>query len=247
MVGAAALVSAKPDGYTLAFLGISACIAQYTSVQPVPMDKYTAVSGIINPELFLLVNADTPFKTFEDFLEFAKANPKAIKNGNAGAGVIDHLYSTKFANVARVTFTQVPYKGWGPSLAALAGGHVDSMFVAMGPAKAMIKAGKIRPLAIAADVRHSAYPDIPTMKEKGVDITMPFWESIVVPKGTPLNVIDTLDDAIQQSFADPGVQQKIEDSGLDINYMDTAEIAALRKRSDAQVKEMIEEAGLSQE
>ena len=93
IVGAKALVDAKPDGYTMGFLGISATIAQYTSVSPVMMSEYKAVSGVINPALFLLVHADTPWKTLQEFVAFAKANPGKIKNGNAGAGVIDHLYS----------------------------------------------------------------------------------------------------------------------------------------------------------
>ena len=244
MVGATALADSKPDGYTLGFLGISAAIAQYTSVSPVMMDRYTAVSGVINPALVLLVNTKSPLKTLEEFVEYAKANPAKIKNGNAGAGVIDHLYSTEFSKVAGVKFTQVPYKGWGPSLAALAGGHIDSMFVAIGPAKALIKAGKIRPVAIAAQVRHPSYPDLPTMKGSGVDIVMPFWESIVVPSGTPDDVIAILDRAINKSFQDKGVKKRIKDSGLDVSYMGTGGIAKLRAKSDAKVRSMVEALGL---
>jgi len=246
MVGAKALADAKPDGYTMGFLGISAAIAQYTSVSPVMMSEYKAVSGVINPALVLLVNADRPWKTLQEFVDYAKANPGKIKNGNAGAGVIDHLYSSDFAKVAGVEFTQVPFKGWGPSLAALAGGHVDSMFVAIGPAKAMISAGKIRPIAIAAQERHPNYPDIPTMKEGGVDINMPFWESIVVPDDTPDDVVKVLDDAIRKAFADPGTKKKIKDSGLDVSYLDTAGIARLRADSNESVKNMVESLGLSQ-
>jgi tripartite-type tricarboxylate transporter receptor subunit TctC len=245
MVGAKALADSKPDGYTMGFLGISAAIAQYTSVSPVMMKSYTAVAGIINPELVVLVNNDRPWKTFGEFLDYARKNPGKVKNANAGAGVIDHLYSTEFGKVAGVKFIQVPYKGWGPSLAALAGGHVDTMFVAIGPAKALIKAGKIRPLAIAAEKRHPAYPDLPTMKEGGVDIVMPFWESIVVPAGTPQADIAVLEDAIQKAFADPGVQKRIKDSGLDVSFMDTAGIAKLRAASDQKVKSMVEALGLN--
>lgn len=244
MVGAKALADAAGDGYTLGFLGISAAIAQYTSVSPVMMDEYKPVGGIINPELVLLVNASSPWKTFGDFMAYAKKNPGKIKNANAGAGVIDHLYSSKFAKVAGVEFTQVPYKGWGPALAALAGGHVDSMFVAIGPAKALIKAGKIRPLAIASAQRHSSYPDIPTMKEGGVDITMDFWESIVVPSATPDAIVATLDGALVKAFADSGVQKKIKDSGLDLAYMPNKDFVAFRTKADAQVKEMVKAVGL---
>lgn len=246
LVGAKALVDSAPDGYTLGFLGISATIAQYTSVSPVMMSEYRAVSGVINPSLFLLVNAASPWKTLQEFVEYGKANPGKIKNGNAGAGVIDHLYSSEFGKVAGVQFTQVPFQGWGPSLAALAGGHVDSMFVAIGPAKAMIGAGKIRPVAIAAEERHPAYPDIPTMKEGGVDITMPFWESIVVPANTPDSVVKILDEAIRKAFQDPATQKKIKDSGLDVTYMDTEGIAKLRAESDANVKRIVEALGLRQ-
>jgi tripartite-type tricarboxylate transporter receptor subunit TctC len=244
LIGAKGLVDAAPDGYTLGFLGISAAIAQYTSVSPVMMSEYKAVSGVINPSLFLLVNSASPWKTVKEFVAFAKANPGKIKNGNAGAGVIDHLYSSDFGKVAGVEFTQVPFKGWGPSLAALAGGHVDSMFVAIGPAKAMIGAGKIRAVAIAAEERHPAYPDIPTMKEGGLDITMPFWESIVVPANTPDDVVKILDQAIRKAFQDPGTQKKITDSGLDVSYMDTQGIGKLRAQSDAKVKMMVQDLGL---
>jgi tripartite-type tricarboxylate transporter receptor subunit TctC len=247
LVGAKALVDSAPDGYTLGFLGISAAIAQYTSVSPVMLNEYKAVSGIINPSLFLVVNSDSPWKTLKDFVDHARANPGKIKNGNAGAGVIDHLYSSEFGKVAKVEFTQVPFQGWGPALAALAGGHVDSMFVAIGPAKAMIGAGKLRPVAIAAAQRHPAYPDIPTMKEGGVDITMPFWESIVVPAKTPDDIVAVLDGAIRKAFADPDVQKKVKESGLDLNYMGTAEIGALRNQSDAKVKEIVQSLGLKQQ
>ncbi|KIX14872.1 Bug family tripartite tricarboxylate transporter substrate binding protein [Dethiosulfatarculus sandiegensis] len=245
MVGAKALADAKPDGYTLGFLGISAVIAQYTSVSPVMMDQYQAVSGVINPPLVCLVNTKSKFKTFKDFVAFGKKNPGKIKNANAGAGVIDHLYSSEFGKVAGIKFTQVPYKGWGPSLAALAGGHVDSMFVAMGPAKALIKAGKIKALAIAAEKRYPAYPDLPTMKEMGVDITMPFWESIVVPKGTPAKVVAALDKALKAAFDDPSTKKKIKNSGLDVSYMATAEIVKFRQASDKKVEEMVTALGLN--
>jgi tripartite-type tricarboxylate transporter receptor subunit TctC len=247
LVGAKGLVDSAPDGYTLGFLGISAAIAQYTSVSPVMMSEYKAVSGVINPSLFLLVNTASPWKSLKEFVSYAKANPGKIKNGNAGAGVIDHLYSTDFGKVAGVEFTQVPYKGWGPALAALAGGHVDSMFVAIGPAKAMIEAGKIRAVAIAAEERHPAYPDIPTMKEGGVDVTMPFWESIVVPAKTPDDIVKILDEAIRKTFQDPGTMKKIKDSGLDVSYMDTQGIAKLRASSDAKVKKTVQELGLKPE
>lgn len=246
LIGAKGVVDSDPDGYTLGFLGISAAIAQYTSVSPVMMTEYKAVSGVINPSLFLLVNTASPWKSVREFVDHAKANPGKIKNGNAGAGVIDHLYSSEFGKVAGVEFTQVPFKGWGPSLAALAGGHVDSMFVAIGPAKAMISAGKIRALAIAAEERHPAYPDIPTMKEGGVNISMPFWESIVVPAKTPDNIVKILDEAIRKAFEDAGTQKKITDSGLDVTYMNTQEIMKLRAASDAKVKEMVEALGLRQ-
>jgi tripartite-type tricarboxylate transporter receptor subunit TctC len=246
LVGAKGVVDSAPDGYTLGFLGISAAIAQYTSVSPVMMSEYKAVSGIINPSLFLLVNTASPWKTLPEFVNHAKANPGKIKNGNAGAGVIDHLYSSEFGRVSGVEFTQVPFQGWGPALAALAGGHVDSMFVAIGPAKAMIGAGKIRPIAIAAEERHPAYPDIPTMKEGGVDVVMPFWESIVVPAQTPDTVVSILDEAIRKAFQDSATQKKIKDSGLDVSYMNTAGIEKLRAESDANVKRIVEALGLRQ-
>jgi tripartite-type tricarboxylate transporter receptor subunit TctC len=246
LVGARALVTAAPDGYTLGWLGISAAIAQYTSVAPVMMKEYKAVSGAINPPLVLMVYSGAPWKTLKEFVSYAKANPGKVKNGNAGTGVIDHLYSAEFGEITGITFTQVPYQGWGPALAALAGGHVDCVFVAIGSAKAMMGAGKMRPIAIAGDARHPSYPDIPTMKEGGVNIVMPYWESFVVPLKTPDDVVKTLDQAIQKSFRDPATQKRIKDASLDVVYMDTKGIEELRTKSDATVKKIIHSLGLGQ-
>jgi tripartite-type tricarboxylate transporter receptor subunit TctC len=243
LIGVQAMVDAKPDGYTLGFPGISAVIAQYTSVSPIMMDEYTPISGIINPSVTMWVNAKSPWKTFEEFVDYAKNSSKKIKNGTAGAGVIDHLYSTELSEKTGIRFNQIPYKGWAPAITALAGGHVDSVFAGFGPAKSMESAGKIRPLAIGSNNRHSSHPGLPTMKEGGVDITMPFWESLAVPVGTPTEIIIILDDAIRKSFDSPAFQ-KVNQKTVGVSYIGTKEIVKLRIKSNKQVKKLIEKVGL---
>lgn len=247
MVGAKELVDSKPDGHTIALLGISATIAQYTSVSPIMLDEYVAVSGIIYPPLLLLVHQNAPWKTLGELIDYGKKNPMKLKNGNAGTGVIDHLYSSKFSKTTGVQFTQVPFRGWGPALAELAGGHVDTVFSAMGAAKPLITAGKIRPLGIAAEKRYPAYPEIPTFKENGVDLIFNFWESVVVPKGTPKEIINILDEAVRKAFADLETKQKIKEAGLDLEYMDTEGIARLRKESDREIFAIVKDLGLQVE
>lgn len=244
MVGAKELIDSKPDGYTICLLGISATIAQYTTASPIMLEEYIAVSGLIYPPLLLFVNQNAPWKKLEELIEFGKKNPMKLKNGNAGTGVIDHLYSSEFTKVTGVQFTQVPFRGWGPALAELAGGHVDTVFVAMGAAKPLMAAGKIRPLGIAGEKRYPAYPEIPTFRESGYDLVFSFWESIVVPKGTPKEVIFLLDDAIRKTFGDPDIKQRIKDAGLDIDYMDTEGIAKFRKESDKTILRLVTELGL---
>jgi len=243
LLGVKALVDAKPDGYTVGFPGISAVIAQYTSVSPIMMDEYIPVSGILNPSPTLWVNTDASWKSLEEFIEYGKANPMKVKNGNAGAGVIDHLYSSEFSKKTGVKFAQIPFKGWAPALTELAGGHVDSVFAAFGPAKSMEGAGKIRPLAIGAEERHPSRPEIPTMKEGGVDIVMPFWESLAVPKGTPQSIVDILDNAIRKAFEDPELQ-KMNENTVNVSYIGFEEIAELRKQSNERIKELVEMVGL---
>lgn len=243
LIGVQAMVDSKPDGYTVGFPGISAVIAQYTSVSPVMMDQYIPVCGILNPSPSLWVNANSPWKTLKEFIEYGKANPGKIKNGTAGAGVIDHLYSTEFSKITGVVFTQVPYQGWAPALTELAGGHVDSVFAAFGPAKPMEGAGKIRSLAIGSEARHPSRPDMLTMKESGVDTVMPFWESFAVPLGTPKNIIAILDDAIRKAFEDPEFQKMNKDS-VYVTYIGTREIEKLRTESNARIKTLVEMVGL---
>lgn len=244
LIGARALVNSKPDGYTLGWFGISAVTGQYIFRDPVAMDQYMPVSGILNPSFVFWVNSKSPLRTLRDFVEYAKKNPGKIKNGNAGSGSIDHLYSVQFAMLAGIEMTQVPYRGSGQALVDLAGGHLDSVLAALGPAKPMETTGQIRAIAIGSDTRHPLRPDVPTIKEGGVNMTMPFWESVAVPLGTPSNIVAILDKAIREAFDDPDFQKKNMDT-VAMSYMGgTKEIAKLRMETNETIRRLVEALGL---
>ena len=120
---------------------------------------------------------------------------------------------------------------------------MDSVFSAFGPAKPMEATGQIRAIAIGSDTRHPSRPDLPTIKEGGVDITMPFWESVVVPVGTPNNIVAILDKAIREAFGDPDFQKKNMDT-VAVSYIGTNEIVKLRMESNETVKRLVEAVGL---
>lgn len=243
LVGAKALVESPPDGYTIGWLGVSAALAQYTTLAPVMMDEYITVARTIHQPLMLLVKSDAPWKSIPEFLEHAKG--KKIKNGNAGTGVIDHIFSGAFAKETGVEFIQAPYTGWAPALAALAGGHIDVVFAGMAASRPLLKAGKIRSLGVSADTRRAMYPEVPTFREQGVTIrTTAYWESFVVPKGTPASVVRVLEDAIDKSLRDPEVEKKLRDSDIEIEFLGSQASAAFRKEQDDFLKTHVDALGL---
>ncbi len=219
---AAFVKNAKPDGYTLLVAGGS----ESTSVgnhQKLPYDirtDFTAIIQFNRQRNFLAVRGDTPWKTVDDFVKEAKANPGKYTYGSSGAGSIYHSALLAFAKKAGLDMKHVPYKGGAPALAALLGGHVDLIVISPDEGKAMLDSGQIRPLATLSDGRHEAYPDVPTLQELGYDLYLENMKGLVGPAGMPPEVVAYLHDNFKKAIETETFKTLAAKAGIELQYRD---------------------------
>ncbi len=172
----------------------------------------------------LVVPADSKFATLEAFIAEAKARPGRVSVGNSGFGNIWHLSASAFAKKAGVDLLQIPYAGAAPTVQAVLGGHIEA-FVASPPEVApQVAGGKLKILAVMADKRNAAFPDVPTLKEKGIDLSIGTWRAIGAPAGTSDDAVKLLHDAFAKGMREKSFVDFMTQRGLTIRYMNTREL-----------------------
>jgi len=244
VIGHKVVKEAKPDGYTLAQSGTSVMF-QYTK-PGINIWDYTWLANIYSAPFFIAVPSNAPFKTLKELVDYGKANPKKLRHGNSGTGSTTHLGSESFGRKAGIEFTQIAYKGEGPSVIGIASGEVDVAFGVIAAFQQMIEAGKLRILALCDERRHPKYGQIPTCKELGYDFEWDAWEAIFGPKGLQENrgVYPKLSEAIRKAIHDPELNHKMSAIGLDIRYRTGEELEKWLKENDRETKKIIFDLGL---
>ena len=221
--------SAKPDGYTISHMAIT--VLRVPVMQKVafdPMKDFTWIMHMSGFQFATFVRADSPFKTFKDLVDFARANPGKLTYGTPGAGTSLHIGMELIAKHSGVKLTQVPFKGTVEALPALEGGHV--MAVAGGSeAWPLVQAGRIRALVAWTEKRNPRIPDVPTLKELGYPFVFDSPYGMAGPKGMDPAIVKRLHDAIKKAMADPKTIEVRNRFSMEDRYMDTATYAAFNK------------------
>jgi tripartite-type tricarboxylate transporter receptor subunit TctC len=193
--------TARPDGYTISQLAITAFrVPHMQKVDWDPINDFTYIIGLAGYTFGIVVKADSPFKTFQDLIAYARANPGRLSYATPGTGTSLHLAMEEIAAKAGVQFLHVPFKGYGDGAIALMGGHVMVQVDSTGWAK-QVDAGTQRLLATLGD-RRTRW-NAPTVKELGVDTVSNSPFGLVGPKGMPREVVKVLHDAFRKSLDDP--------------------------------------------
>jgi len=214
-IGTEAVVRAAPDGYTILLVnpanGINASL--YKKLNFNFIQDIVPVAGIMRVPNVMEVNPDVPAKTVKEFIEYAKTNPGKVNMASSGNGTSVHLSGELFMAMTGVKLVHVPYRGSGPALTDMLGGQVQVMFDNMPASIEHIRAGKLRALAVTTSERSPALPDVPTLAETVPGYEASAWFGIGVPKGTPAEVIDKLNKAMNAALADPATKAKLADLG----------------------------------
>jgi tripartite-type tricarboxylate transporter receptor subunit TctC len=202
-----AVAHTAPDGYTL--------LLAYTgnAINATFLGDIAPVASIDRAPFVMEVNPSFPAKTVAEFIADAKANPGKISYGSGGVGSISHLSAELFKMMAGVDIVHVPYRGGAPALTDLIGGQVQVVFDPIASSIEYIRAGRLRPLAVTTRERSVALPDVPTVADFVPGYETSVWFGIGVAKGTPTEVIERLNKAINEVLADPKIKARLADLG----------------------------------
>jgi tripartite-type tricarboxylate transporter receptor subunit TctC len=223
-----AAINSPPDGYTMVYLGTSATVnPSFFESPPFNVLRDIApVSGVADFPFAFVVNKSIPSKSVAEFIAYAKANPGKISMASFGAGTSSHLAGELFQAMTGIKLVHVPYRGEAFALADMISGHVEVMFDTLSAALPHIRSGALRALAMAGKNRYEGLPDIPTVGETVAGYDAMSWGGIGVPRGTPPEIIDRLNQAINAGLADPIVRRRLLDVACVPIFYTPAEFSA---------------------
>ena len=236
-IGTAVAAKGEPDGYTLllADTGFSTGISLYSKPGYHPLKDFAPVSMGATTPIVAVVHPSVPVKNMQELIALAKRKPGAISVGSGGTGGSVHLAAELFQLQTGTKFVHVPYKGSGPASVDLVAGQIQLMFSTAPPVMALIKAGRIRALAVASTSRSSLLPDVPSMKEAGVpNFVATNWYGVLVPVGTPAAIINRLHQEMVKTTALPDVRQRLAGAGLEPSSSKTPQEFGAFVKSDVE-------------
>jgi len=244
-VGLNECVAAAPDGYTIVFPGISSITQPLVSqTQYEYVEALEPICQLEYKPQGLIVKADSPFKTLDDLVKYAKANPGKLKFGHSGDGGPTHLATVLFMKAAGIEMTGVPFAGIGPVMTAFLGNHVDIAVASIGDVKSYLKSGEARMLAVANETRDKAFPDIPTYKEQGYDVVLPMWDGISAPKGLPVDVKEKLVKGFEGIIGDADLQKQFADMSVTPAFLPPDQFKAMMIKQRDAFAPIIKELGI---
>jgi tripartite-type tricarboxylate transporter receptor subunit TctC len=218
-IGVGRAARAAPDGYTVS-IGNWLSHVGASAVYPVQYDvlkDFEAVSLLTNSPILITARKDFPASDLKELIAWLKANPDKASAATVGAGSASHVSGVYFQRATGTRFQFVPYRGGGPAVQDEVAGHVDLMFNEATGALPYVLSNQIKTYAVLAKRRWFAAPEIPTSEELGVPgINISFWHGLWVPKGTPKEIVVTLNAAVVAALADPTVRKRLTDIGQEI-------------------------------
>lgn len=250
-VGTKAVAKSEPDGYTLV-LGYTGTLAigpsLYKSVGYDPRKDFAPIGLIGNAPNSLVVNPSFPAKTVAELIAYAKANPGKVNFGSAGAGTASHITGEYFARAAGITLVHIPYKGTGPALTDLLGGHIPMAFAPIPASHPNVTAGKLRALAVTSITRSGLLPDVPTMVEAGLPgFDASLYYGLAAPAGTPRPVIDKLNKVLREALGSDEVKRQLGNDGTEITPGTPEDYADFIDKDEKKWAQLVKASGVEQE
>jgi tripartite-type tricarboxylate transporter receptor subunit TctC len=246
-IGSRAVSKSAPDGYTI-LLGYSGTLAigptLYGNVGYDPRKDFDPIGRIGTAPNTLVVHPSVPVHSVRELIAYAKTNPNGLNFGSAGIGTVSHVCGEYFASAAGITLTHVPYKGTGPAIIDLLGGHIPMAFAPVPATHDNAVTGKLRMLAVTSAVRSTLLPDVPTIAEAA----LPGFEAVlryglVAPPGTPRPIIERLNAALNNALASDDVRSRLAIEGAEPLPSTPEEYAADIDREETQWSKVVKASG----
>ncbi|MEQ1597115.1 MAG: tripartite tricarboxylate transporter substrate binding protein [Casimicrobium sp.] len=214
-IGTEFVINAPPDGYTMLLVnpanGINASLYKKLSFNFIR--DIAPVAGLVRTPNVMVVTNSLPVKTVAEFIAYCKANPSKVNMASSSSGTSTHLSGELFKSMTGCNMVHIPYKGAGPVLADLIGGQVQVFFDNLPSSAGHIKSGSIRALAVTSTARVASFPDLPTVGDTVPGYEATAWFGVGMPKGTPRDVVEKMNAAINRALADPKIRSRLADLG----------------------------------
>ena len=246
IVGAETVAKSAPDGYTLLFANTNIAInpSLYRSLPYDTEKAFLPVVQLVSVPNLLLVAEDVPVNSLADLIALAKAKPGTLNYASAGNGTFPHLAIELFKLQAGVSLVHVPYRGAAPALNALLAKEVQVLSNDLLNALPLVKAGKIKALAITGNVRSATIPEIPTMAEAGLkNYAAVGWQGVMVPAGTPAAIVARLNSEINKALKDVGLRDRLSAQGLEVVGGTAQQFAEFVRRDTERWRSAVEASG----
>ncbi len=246
-VGADIVAHAAPDGYTLVLANPSLAISPsiYRKMNYRPMEDLVYVGRFGSVPNVLVVNPSLPVKTTQELIAYAKNNPGKLNYGSPGYGTSPQLSSELFKTMTHTSIVHVPFKGAGPSIAALLANEVQMMIDNIPPQVPLIKAGKVRALAVTSLHRVNVLPDVPTMEEVGLNgYEIVSWFGLAAPAKTPSAIVKRLNEALNRASQDPKARAALEGRGATVVQGSPEDFTAFVRAETEKFAPIVKHAGV---
>ena len=244
-VGPNLVISKPPDGYTVGIMA-STTVTISWHMGKMNFNPIDDVKHILRYSGYLygfVVRADAPWKTFAEYIKYAKENPGKVTYGTTGVGTGPHLAMEMISFATGMKLTHIPYKGGAECNSALLGGHVDSVSdsTSWGP---LVDAGKFRLLTVYTASRSARYPDVPTLKELGIDIVFPSPLEIMGPKTLPQPIVQKIHEAFKKAMDDAEYQAVLKKYDMQNTYLNSEDCEKADKAEAEKLKDIVQKLGM---
>ena len=239
-IGAARVARAKPDGYTILVGQVGthgASVGLFPNLAYNPVEDFEHIAQLSDTPVGVLARKDFPANNFSEFVALLKANPQKFTSGHGGIGATGHASCVFLSNLIDVHPPMVAYPGSGPTLNDLLGGHFDFMCDQIPHLVQHVRAGNLKAYALAMPTRSPALPDVPTTTEVGLpQFQASGWNALFAPKGTPPEMVRTLNAAVNKALDDPAIRARYDDMGALVPAAQSRTSEGLRKFVAAEIE-----------
>jgi tripartite-type tricarboxylate transporter receptor subunit TctC len=249
MIGMSVAAKSRPDGYTLISLGNTMVTNHVLVKTPYDLLKdFAFIATILSYENVLVVPPSLPASTVKELIALAKAKPGQLTYGTSATGGATHLLAELLNILGGIKTRQIPYKGGGPAVVDLMGGHIDFFMSNPANVAAQIKNGRLRALAVTGESRVAAFPEVPTFAEEGLPaMTLTNWQGVGGPAGIPKRIIEKISAEIKKIVAMPDTKEKLNAQGFEPYYNGPEKTAELIRSDIVKYARIIKEANIKWE
>jgi tripartite-type tricarboxylate transporter receptor subunit TctC len=247
-IGAAEAARAGPDGYTLLIVWDTHAVNHHVyKVQYDFVKSFEPISLLVQSPGILVAHPDFPPSSIKELIGYAKANPEKTTYGSAGTGSSNHLSGVLFSEMAGVKMTHVPYKGGGPLIADLLGGHLNMVFGTLALYEQHVRSGKMKAIAALSGARLSQFPALPTASETLPGFEAKTWFGLFAPAGTPKEILARLNQEVARALGDPKVKEQLANRGFDVAAGTPEAFTAFLQAESASAGRLVQRAGIKPE